>query len=150
MDRVMRHEDKDPLAPIEAKNYWRGGHKEILEFAIQKTCLACGVALQKKSKQSHSQWERQRYCSHVCSASGPNKVASTAQDKSNLHKFWRRRIPEPSACELCREHRKLALSNRSGDYLNAITDWWYLCYECHGRYDAIGFKVWETRRLHAE
>lgn len=40
----------------------------------------------------------------------------------------------------------LALSNRSGKYLNVITDWWYLCYPCHGRYDAVGLKVWEVRK----
>lgn len=120
--------------------------KEILEKAIRKNCLECGNAIQKSPKQSYIQWERQKYCSHVCSAIGPNKSASTAKDRSNLHKFWRRRIPEPTVCELCREPRKLALSNRSQEYHNVITDWWYLCYQCHGRYDAIGIRVWDFRK----
>ena len=125
-------------------------NKEILEKAIQKACLRCGAELRKKPKQTYAQWERQKYCSHTCSALGPNKNESTAKDKSNLHKFWRRRIPQPVACELCREPRKLALSNRSGEYHNVITDWWYLCYQCHGQYDAIGFKIWEVRRSYVE
>lgn len=121
-------------------------NQEILEKAIQKNCLQCGTELRKSPKQSYAQWERQRYCSHVCSATGDNKPVSTAKDRANLHKFWRRRIPEPVACELCREPGKLALSNRSQQYLNVITDWWYLCYQCHGRYDAVGIRVWQFRR----
>ena len=121
-------------------------NQEILTKAIQKNCLQCEVKLTKSPKQSYAQWERQRYCSHVCSATGDNKPVSTAKDNSNLHKFWRRRIVEPSTCELCREPKKLELSNRSGEYNNVITDWWYLCYSCHARYDAIGFKIWEVRR----
>ena len=121
-------------------------NKAILEKAIQKNCLECGTEMKKKPKQSYAQWERQKYCSHVCSASGPNKEASTANDRSNLHKFWRRRIPKPISCELCREQTKLALSNRSQEYHNVITDWWYLCYQCHGRYDAVGIRVWAFRK----
>lgn len=121
-------------------------NKQILEKAIQKNCLQCGASLKKKPKQSYKQWERQRYCDHICAATGDHKSVSTAKDRSNLHKFWRRRIPEPTVCELCREPGKLALSNRSQQYLNVITDWWYLCYPCHGRYDAVGKRVWDFRK----
>lgn len=125
-------------------------NQEILEKAIQRSCLQCGTPLIKKPKQSYAQYARQKYCTHACNASGPHKDTSIAKDKSNLHKFWRRRIPKPANCELCREPAKLALSNRSGEYQNVITDWWYLCYVCHGRYDAIGFKIWEVRRSYVE
>jgi hypothetical protein len=122
-------------------------HQAILEKAIEpRWCIGCGSRMCKKPKQSYAQWNRQRYCSQTCNGAQPKKVVSTALDRSNLHKFWRRRIPEPAVCELCREPKKLALSNRSSEYLNVITNWWYLCYECHGRYDSIGLKVWEARR----
>lgn len=121
-------------------------NQQILEKAIQKNCLQCGAVLTKKPKQSYAQWNRQKYCNHTCSASGPNKSASTAKDTGNLHKFWRRRIPLPAVCELCREPGKLQLSNRSQEYHNVITDWWYLCPICHGRYDATGIRVWQFRK----
>lgn len=119
---------------------------EILEKAIARPCLGCGIPLGKNPKESYKQYFKKRYCSLSCSNSQPRKKVSDAKEISALHKFWRSRIPMPKHCEVCREERRVVLSNRSQQYLNVITDWWWLCDSCHSRYDGIQIKLWDKRK----
>lgn len=59
---------------------------------------------------------------------------------SALHKWVRRRLPEPEKCAKCKKKKPLDLSNKSGKYLRELSDWWYLCRSCHIGYD-------RTRRI---
>lgn len=53
----------------------------------------------------------------------------------NIHKRIKRNKPRSEVCTICNEVKKLELSNISGEYKNDISDYWYLCKECHILFD---------------
>ena len=52
---------------------------------------------------------------------------------------------KPFKCPICRERKKLELSNRDHEYKEDPSDWRYLCHKCHYHYDVENgnFKFYE-------
>lgn len=48
-----------------------------------------------------------------------------------LHKWVRSQKPVPAYCVLCKERKKLQLSNIGGKYTRELNNWEYLCAKCH-------------------
>lgn len=52
-----------------------------------------------------------------------------------LHDWVKRMLAMPFACGKCEQIKKLTLSNISGEYKRDVSDWVWLCYSCHRKYD---------------
>lgn len=53
-----------------------------------------------------------------------------------LHQYIERRLRKPKMCPVCRQPRKLELSNKSRTYKRSLSDWEWLCRKCHRNKDA--------------
>jgi hypothetical protein len=51
------------------------------------------------------------------------------------HKRMKNILPKPNLCMECTKFPAKELSNISGEYRLDVTDWQWLCYSCHRRYD---------------
>ena len=54
-----------------------------------------------------------------------------------LHQWVKYHKDKQGYCSICNEVKRLELSNLSGKYKRDITDYWWLCHECHALYDII-------------
>jgi len=52
-----------------------------------------------------------------------------------LHQWVKLRLDKPSACEHCWRNTSLDLANKSGNYTRDLSDWLWLCKQCHHVYD---------------
>jgi len=66
-----------------------------------------------------------------------NKFLLKGQEVSydTLHKYIKQNLEKPIYCQFCRQVKKLDLANKSGNYLEDLSDWLYLCRKCHVRQD---------------
>ncbi len=48
-----------------------------------------------------------------------------------IHRYIKRRFPKPKNCSKCGDEGFLDLANKSGQYLRDISDWEWLCRQCH-------------------
>ena len=48
-----------------------------------------------------------------------------------LHSWVKSRLPSPINCSRCKKKRRLDLANISQKYIRDITDWEWLCRDCH-------------------
>lgn len=92
-----------------------------------------------------------RFCSHKC-----RKHFWSAESKggySALHDWIRRRLPRASQCGVCGQKSNLDLANKSGKYLQLLSDWEWLCRKCHmtsdGRLVALHSpgKQWSLKKV---
>ena len=53
------------------------------------------------------------------------------------HSIMRKRmdVNKPLKCPICKEIKKLELSNKDHEYKEDLSDWHYLCHQCHRHYD---------------
>lgn len=52
-----------------------------------------------------------------------------------LHHKIKRLKAKPILCEKCKKNKATELSNISGNYLDNVNDFWWLCGNCHSIYD---------------
>lgn len=52
-----------------------------------------------------------------------------------LHIWVRRNKPKPNKCEICKEDKKLEVSNKNGKYSRNLNDWQWICKRCHHYFD---------------
>lgn len=57
--------------------------------------------------------------------------------KQYLHQKLRNITKIPTYCTICNEKRPLELANISGQYIESINDFIWLCHECHALCDSI-------------
>lgn len=66
-----------------------------------------------------------------------------------IHKWVYKNNGKAHKCELCdvKGAKAYHWSNKSGEYLQELDDWWQLCVKCHHAYDSISTKAWATRKI---
>ncbi len=64
-----------------------------------------------------------------------------------LHKWVRSRKPVPVLCDKCGKEKKLQLSNIGNRYTRDLSNWEYLCSDCHVRKDGTIFNLKNSRKL---
>lgn len=52
-----------------------------------------------------------------------------------LHRWVRRNKPMAAVCENCKQPKRLEAANISQDYLRDLSDWKWLCRQCHMKED---------------
>ncbi len=77
-------------------------------------------------------------CAIIClMRSGINLAEKNGQWKGDkvgyfaLHEWVKRRRPRTELCEICYKKPPQDLSNKSGRYLRALSDWEWVCRTCH-------------------
>lgn len=54
---------------------------------------------------------------------------------TTLHDRMRKGKKKPLQCEICKREGVLDLANISGEYLEDVNDWMFLCRKCHVNFD---------------
>ncbi|MEK6880595.1 MAG: hypothetical protein AABY22_13340 [Nanoarchaeota archaeon] len=75
------------------------------------------------------------------------EINNRRKEYKNLHNYVRRNLLSPDRCQLCNEKRELHCSNKSGRYMRDLSDWWYLCPECHKNYDKNNIDITPQKQL---
>jgi hypothetical protein len=54
---------------------------------------------------------------------------------SAIHKWLRKRITKPIKCNICHKEKKLQLSSKTHQYSREMSEYQYLCFSCHRKWD---------------
>lgn len=119
--------------PICGKNY----KLPFWTLKTNKTCSwKCGNELRKKFVHTKEQLEKAskalkgKYVGEKSSQWKGDKV-----QYESLHDWVRKTYGVPEKCEDCNQIKKITAANISGEYKRDRSDWKFLCYQCHCKFD---------------
>lgn len=54
-----------------------------------------------------------------------------------VHYWIKKYKRKPKKCSHCKKVKRLVLANKSGKYKRILSDWIYICYKCHMKFDGL-------------
>lgn len=108
-----------------------------------KTCEYC-------KKEFKTYRSIRRFCGKKCARMGENNPSwkGGSVGKQQVHKWVSRALGRPEQCSKCGAKGKVDLANISQEYKRDLTDWEWLCRQCHMKSDGRLEKFLSHSNMH--